>query len=164
MSDSLRLHGLQHARLLCPLLSPGVCSHSCPLSWWWYLNISSSVTPFSFCLQSFPASGSLPVNWLFASGGQSIEASAPEKRLGSLFRNSTSPCVSAEEVFHPQVQFCHLGSSVSLLPSVPILALPNLVLPTGFFPQHENTLKSFPSYQCLHATIFKMDNQQGPTV
>ena len=109
---------------------------------------------FSFCLQSFPASGSLPVSWLFVSGGQSIEASAPEKRLGSSFRNSTSPCVSAEEAFYPQVQFPHLGSSVSLSPSVPILALPNLVFPTGFFPQHENTLESFPSYQCLHTTIF----------
>ena len=118
------------------------------------LTISSSVTPFSFCLQSFPASGSLPVSWLFVSGGQSIEASAPEKRLGSSFRNSTSPCVSAEEAFYPQVQFPHLGSSVSLSPSVPILALPNLVFPTGFFPQHENTLESFPSYQCLHTTIF----------
>ena len=154
----------QHARLLCPPLSPGVCSHSWPLSWWWYLTISSFVTPFSFCLQSFPASGSLPVSRLFASGGQSIEASAPEKRLGSPFRNSTSPRVSAEEAFSTQAQFCHLGSSVSLLPSVPILALPSLVFPTGFFPQHENTLKSFPSYQWLHTTIFKMGNQQGAPV
>ena len=56
--------------------APGVCSGSCPLSWWWYLIIPSSVAPFSFCLQSFPASGSLPMSWLFASGGQSIGASA----------------------------------------------------------------------------------------
>ena len=54
MSDSLQPHGLQHARLFCPPLSPGVCSNSCPLSWWCYLPISSSATLF-FCLQSFPA-------------------------------------------------------------------------------------------------------------
>ena len=53
-----------------------VCSNSCPLSWWCYRIISSSVAPFSFCLQSFQTSGSFPMSWLFASGGQSIEASA----------------------------------------------------------------------------------------
>ena len=69
-------YGLQHVRLPCPSLSPGVCSNSCPLSWWWYLTILFSITAFSSCPQSFPASGSFPMNWLFASGGQSIEASA----------------------------------------------------------------------------------------
>ena len=53
-----------------------VCSNSCPLSWWCHRTISSSFTPFSSCLQSFPASGSFPVSRLFTSGGQSIEASA----------------------------------------------------------------------------------------
>ena len=57
-------------------LSPGVCSNSCLLSWWCYLTTSSSATPFSFFLQYFPTSGSFPTSWLFASGGQSIEASA----------------------------------------------------------------------------------------
>ena len=75
MSDSLRPHGLQHARLLCPPLSPGVCSSWCLLSQWNYLTISSSVVLFSFCLQSFPASGSFPKSQLIASGGQSIRAS-----------------------------------------------------------------------------------------
>ena len=56
MSDSFRTHGLRHSSLLCALLSPGVCSNSCPLSRWCYLIISSSATSFSFCLQSFPAS------------------------------------------------------------------------------------------------------------
>ena len=60
---------------LCPL-SPGVCSNSCPLSWWCHLTISSSAAPSSFCLQSFPASGSFPISWLFTSGGQSPGASA----------------------------------------------------------------------------------------
>ena len=76
MSDSLWPHGLQHDRLPCPSLSPGVCSNSCPLSWWCYLTISSSATLFSFCLQSFPASGSFTMSQLFTSGGQSIGASA----------------------------------------------------------------------------------------
>ena len=57
VSDSLWSHGLQHARLPCSSLSPWVWSNSCPLSQWCYLTISSSVTPFSSCLQSFPASG-----------------------------------------------------------------------------------------------------------
>ena len=52
--------------------TPGVCSKSSPLNWWYYLTISSSATLFSFCLQCFPASGSFPMSWLFASGGQSI--------------------------------------------------------------------------------------------
>ena len=61
LSPTLRLHGRQHTRLLYPTLYPGICSNSSPMSWWYYLTISSSVTPFSFCLQSFPASGSLPL-------------------------------------------------------------------------------------------------------
>ena len=66
-------HGLQHARLLCPSVFPGICSNSCPLSRWYYLTISSSAT---FFLQSFPASGSFPVSWLFAPSSQTIGASA----------------------------------------------------------------------------------------
>ena len=76
VSDSLRPHGLQHARLPCPSPSPGVCSNSHPLNRWCHPTISSSVVPFSSCPQSFPASESFPVSRLFASGGQSIGASA----------------------------------------------------------------------------------------
>ena len=76
VSDSLWPHGLQHTRLPCPSLSPGVCSHSCPLSQWCHPTISSSAAPFSFCLRSFLTSRSFPVSRLFASGGQSIIASA----------------------------------------------------------------------------------------
>ena len=76
MSNSLWPLELHHARLPCPSLSPGICSNLCPLSWWWYLTVSSSAAPFSFCLQSSPASGSFPISWLFTSGGQSIGASA----------------------------------------------------------------------------------------
>ena len=74
----LTLHhqGLQHARLLCPPLSLGVCSDSCPLSQGCCLTILSSASPFSFCLQSLPVLGSFAMSWLFMSGGQSIAASA----------------------------------------------------------------------------------------
>ena len=76
LSNFLWPHGLHHIRLPCPSLSPRVCSNSCPLSRWSHPTILSSVTPFSYCLQSFPASGSFPVSWIFASHGQSIRASA----------------------------------------------------------------------------------------
>ena len=81
VSDSLRPRGLQHARLPRPSLSPRVCSNSCPLSWWHHPTISSSVTPFSSCPQSFPASGFFPMSPFFVSGGQSIGASAARSVL-----------------------------------------------------------------------------------
>ena len=67
-------------------LYPGVCSDSCPLSQWCYLIILSSVSPFSLCLQSFPASGSFPISWLFESGGQSIQAAVLASILPANFR------------------------------------------------------------------------------
>ena len=76
VSDSLRPHGLQHARLPCPSLSPGACSNSSPLSRWCHPTIASSAVAFSSCLQCFPASGSFPMSQLFISGGQSFRASA----------------------------------------------------------------------------------------
>ena len=69
-------HGLQHARLPCPSPTPKACSNSCPSSWWCHPTISSSVAPFSSCLQSFPASGSFSMSQFFTSGGQSIVVSA----------------------------------------------------------------------------------------
>ena len=69
-------HGLQHSRLPCPPLSPGVCSDSYPLSRWCHPTISSPVVPFSSCPQSFPTLGSFAMSQLFASGGQSVGASA----------------------------------------------------------------------------------------
>ena len=73
MSNSLRLHGLQHARLPCPSSTPGACSDSCQ---WCHPTISSSVISFSSCLQSFRASGYFPMNQFFISDGQSIRTSA----------------------------------------------------------------------------------------
>ena len=86
MSDSLWPCGLQHARFLCPLLSPGVGLNSRPFSWWCYLTISSSASPFSFCLQSFPASGTFPVSRLFPSGGQVLELQLQQQSFWWIFR------------------------------------------------------------------------------
>ena len=74
--NSLRPHGLQHAGPPCPSPTPRVYSNSCPLSWWCHPTISSSVIPFSSCLQFFPASGSFQKSQLVASRGQSTGASA----------------------------------------------------------------------------------------
>ena len=80
VSDSLRPHGLQHARLPCPSPTPGACSDLCSSSWWCRPTILSSVVPFS-CLQSFPVLGSFLMSQLLASSGQSIGASAPASVL-----------------------------------------------------------------------------------
>ena len=76
VSNSLRPRGLQHTRPLCPSPTPRVYSNSCPLSQWCHPTISSSVYPFSSCLQSFPASVSFSMSQFFASGCQSIGVSA----------------------------------------------------------------------------------------
>jgi len=72
MSNSVQPRGLQHARLPCPLPTTEPCSGSCPLSWWFHLTILSSVTPYSSCLQSFPASESFLMSLPFVSGRQII--------------------------------------------------------------------------------------------
>ena len=74
--NPLQPHGLKHARLLWTLPPPGVCSDSHLLSRWFYLTISSSADLFSFCLLSFPVSGSFPMSQLFPSGGQNTGATA----------------------------------------------------------------------------------------
>ena len=75
LSSSLRPHGLQHARLSCPLPTPGAYSNSCPSSQWCHPTISSTVFPFSFCLQFLPASESFPMSQFFTSCAQSIRIS-----------------------------------------------------------------------------------------
>ena len=108
VSDSLRSHGLQHARLPCPQ-TPRAYSNSCALSWWCHPTISSSVIPFSSCLQSFSASGSFPMSQFFASGGQSIGVSA-----------SASVLVRVKEAkmcFWPMIGWLHEGrDQVCLFP------------------------------------------------
>ena len=73
---SLRPQGLQQARPPCSSPTPGVYLNSCALNWWCHPTLSSSVTPFSSCLQSFPESGSFQISQFFASGIQSIGVSA----------------------------------------------------------------------------------------
>ena len=81
VSDSLRPREPQHPRPLCSSLTPRVHTNSCPSSRWCHPTISASVIPFSSCPQSFPASGSFPMNQLFASGGQSIGVSTSASAL-----------------------------------------------------------------------------------
>ena len=85
MSTSSQPHGLQHSRPPCPSPTPGVYSNSCPLSCWCHPTISSSVVPFSSCLQSFPTSGSFQMSQFFTSGGQSFSFNIiPSKEIPRL--------------------------------------------------------------------------------
>ena len=91
---------LQHARLPCPSPTPGVYSNSCPLSWWCHPTVSSSVIPFSSCLQSFPASGSFQMTQFFTSGGQSIgvpaSASVLPMNIQDWFPLGWTSCISLQ--------------------------------------------------------------------
>ena len=86
MSNSLWPHGLQHARLSCPSPSPRAFSNSCPLSRWCHPPILSSVVSFSFCLQSFPATGSFPVSQLLDQVAKVLELQLQHQALQWLFR------------------------------------------------------------------------------
>ena len=86
MSDSLRPHGLQYTRLLYPSPTPRPWSNSCPSSRWCHSVISSSVIPFSSCLQSFPASRSFQMSRLFTSGGQVLEFRLQHQSFQWIFR------------------------------------------------------------------------------
>ena len=111
MSDSLRPHGLQCARLPCPSPTPGVYSNSCLLSRWCHPTVSSSVFPFSSRLQSFPASGSFPVSEFFASWLVFLEVWG----LLSAFRRYSVEFVShARWIFDVFVH--RRSSSLSLVP------------------------------------------------
>ena len=128
MSDSLRPHRLQHARLLCPSPTPRAYSNSCPLSRWCHPTISSSVIPFSPCLQSFPPSGSFQMSRFFTSGGQSIGVSVSASilpkniydwfplgsPLGSFRRSLVGfPCSPREsQASSPTPEFKSISSSV----------------------------------------------------
>ena len=93
VSNSLWPHGLQHDRLPCPSPTPGAYSNSCPSSQWCHPTVSSSVSPFSSCLQSFPASGSFPMSQFFASGGQSTGVSASASVLPMSVQDWTIPTI-----------------------------------------------------------------------
>ena len=133
MSDSSQPHGLQHTRLPCPSPAPRAYSNSCPLSQWCHPIMSSSVVPFSSCLQSFPAPGSFPMSQFFTSSGQSIAAlasasvlpmniqgwfslgwtgliSLPSKGLPKVFSNTTIQ----KHQFWEKQQITHKGTPIRI--------------------------------------------------
>ena len=124
VSDSLTPHGLQHARLPCPSPTPWAYSNSCPMCRWCQQTTSSSVIPFSFHLQSFPASGSFQMSQFFPSGGQSIRVSASvsalPKNIQDWFPLGWTGCISLQskglssllQHHHSKHQF--FGSQLSL--------------------------------------------------
>ena len=114
MSNSLPPHGLQYTRFPSPSLSPGVCSNSCSLGWLCYLTISCSATSFSFCHQSFPASGSFPLSQ-FSSGGHGIGASASTSVLPMNIQGSSLWSPRDSEEFSPASQFESTNYSVCSL-------------------------------------------------
>ena len=117
--DSLRPHGLQHARLPCPSPTPGAYPNSCPLSWWFHSIISSSVVPFSSHLQSFPASGSFPMSQFVALGGQSIGVSASTSvlpmNIQDWFPSGLTGWISLQSKGLSRVYSQHHSSKASIL-------------------------------------------------
>ena len=120
MSNCLWPHGLQHAMSSCPSPIPRVYSNTCPSSQWCHPTVSSSVIPFSSCLQSFPASESFQISQFFTSGGQSIEVSAIASVLPMNIRTDFlevglvgSPCCPRDsQESSPTPQFKSINSSV----------------------------------------------------
>ena len=120
VSNSLQHHQLQHARLPGPWLSPRASSNSCPLSQWCHPTISSSVIPFSSCLQSFPASGSFPMSQLFAQVVKVLELQLQYQSFQWIFRTgflkdwlAWSPCSPRDsQESSPAPQFESVHSSV----------------------------------------------------
>ena len=150
MSDSLWRHELQHARPPCPSPAPGVHPNPCPSSQWCHPTISSSVVPFSSCPQSFPASGSFPMNQLFTSGGQSTGVSTlasflpknsqgrspsewtgwislQSKGLSRVFSNTT---VQKHQFFGAQLAICYWMFYTFSIRMLSILKGRDITLPT----------------------------------
>ena len=114
MSNSVRPHGLQHARPPCPSPSPGACSNSCPVSQWCHPAISPSAVPFSSCLQSFPASGSFPLSQYCTSCGQSSLSTSPSNEYSGLISFSIELLdLTVQEALKGLLQY-H-GSKASIL-------------------------------------------------
>ena len=158
-------HKLQHARLLCPQQSPRVCSNSCLLSWWCHPTISSSVTLFSFCPQSCPASASFPMSQLFASDGQTIGASASVSvhpvNIQGWFLFGLSGLISLQSkgfswVFSSTTTWKHQFSTLSL-PYGPTLTSKQVpeALDQTWIPDVKTT------FTCIPTTLLTVD-PQGP--
>ena len=131
---TLQPHGLQHARLPCPPPTLKACSNSCALSQWCHPTISSSVIPFSSCLQSFPALGSFPISQFFASGGQILEFQLQHQSFQWIFRTDFlldwlvgSPCSPRDfQESSPTPQFKSINSSVlSFIYSPTLTSIPD---------------------------------------
>ena len=138
--------GLQRTSLPCPSSTPRACSNSCPSSQWCHPTISSSVTPFSSCLQSFPALGSFPVSQFFTSGGQSIGVSAsasvlpvniqdwfPLGLIGliSLQSKVQAPCLLKIQRYYKGPKALHYLDLAAFLPwSSPTLSISHFFLVT----------------------------------
>ena len=122
VSNSLWTHGLQHARPPCPSPTPGVYSNSCPLCQWSHPTISSSVIPFSSCLQSFPALRSFQISQFFASGGQSIGVSVLLMNIQDWFPLGWTGWISwlsrDSEESSPTLQFKSINSSAFFIVQV----------------------------------------------
>ena len=163
MSDSLWPHGLQHTRLPCPSLSPGVCSNSCPLSQWCHPIVSSSVTPFFFCLHSFLASRSFPMSWRFASGGQSIGSSALDQSFKWTlclisFRINWFDLLSVEGTLKSLLQ--HHNLKASILPGLAFFMVQLLSIDmqiNSIFWGHNFSLPSPPSSPILSSIKASLD-------
>ena len=115
MSNSLLPHGQKHTGLPCPSPSPGAGSNSCPLSQWCHPTVSSSVTHFSSCPQSFTALGSSPMSWLFTSGGQRIGVSPPAEYSELIFfRINWLDLLAVQRTLKSVLQ--HHSSKASIIP------------------------------------------------
>ena len=109
VSKSLRPHRLQYARIPCPSPTPKAYSNSCPLSQWCHPTISSSVVPFSSCLQSLPASRSFPMSQFFSSGARVLDFQLQHQSFQWIFRTDflwdwlvRSPCSPRESPCSPR--------------------------------------------------------------
>ena len=136
VSNSLQPHESQHARPPCPSPTPGVHWDSCPSSQWYHPAISSSVIPFSSCLQSFPASGSFPVSRLFASGGQSVGASALASVLPKNVQNWFPPGLTSLISLQSKSLLQHHSSKASILQCSGPLYGPNLTSMHDYWKNH----------------------------
>ena len=115
----------------------GVCSNSCPLSWWWHPTISSSVAHFSSCSQSFPASGSFPMRQFFTSSGQSIGSSACIVSLSNeysgliSFRNNSFEFLAAQGTLKSLLQHHNFKASILQCSAFFMVQLSYLYMTTG---------------------------------
>ena len=136
MSDSLQPHGLQHTRLPCPSPTPGAHSNLSPSSQWCHPTISSSVVPYSSCLQSFPASGSFPKSQFFASGDQTIEVClsiSPSSEYSGLisFRIDWFNILAVQGTFKSLLQHHSSKASILQCSAFFIIQLSHLHMTTG---------------------------------